>query len=183
MISLVLDQSTRAVGFAVLDTDKPMVTERGILTGSLLQHGVITTRASSHLMDRLNVIRADIGELIRAYAVEEIVIENTGFFSQTGGRAHNASVLAAVNALIRDLAKERKLPLYKQSPNTIKKEATGYGGADKEDVKGAVCILWEIARHNLIDDNHADALAGAYTWLHRGPGVRATTKEKGVKPR
>lgn len=176
MITLLLDQATHTSGFAVLNDADITVKDTGIVPGKLLGHGVITTPPKAQLIDRLQILRCDIRELITAYKVEELVIENTVFMRQRGGKS--ANVLVAVDSLCNDLSKEYKIPLYRQNPKTIKLTATGDGSAEKQEVTRAVIQIWGIPDWRIKDDNHADVLAAAYTWLHKGPEIRAKKLEK-----
>jgi len=172
--SLVLDQSTTTVGYAIVAEDPETLVSFGV-TGRLIQHGVIETPRVG-LLDRLNVIRADLRELISTYKPDEMVIENTMFIAQRSGQTAHA--MAAIYALCQEIAKERNLDFYTQNPRTIKKLLTSDGSADKAEVTEVVKRVWGLSQYQIIDDNHADALAAAYVWLYRGEDVRA---EKALK--
>lgn len=173
--SLVIDQSTTTCGFAVVEEDPNTPISFGVF-GRLLDHGIITTPSGAAMIDRLNVIRADLESLISAYRPNELVCENTMFFRQRSGQANAA--MAAVYALMQDLAKAHSMAFYSQNPATIKLRATGHGNATKQEMIDAVCHLWGLTPSRIRDDNHADALAGAYVWLYRADEVRRAAADK-----
>ena len=180
--SLVLDQSTTTCGFAVVEEDPNTPISFGVF-GRLLDHGIITTPSGAAMIDRPNVIRADLstgpGAIIATYRPDELVCENTMFFKQRSGAANAA--MAAVYALMQDLAKAHGMAFYSQNPATIKLRATGHGNATKQEMIDAVCHLWGLTPSRIRDDNHADALAGAYVWLYRADEVRRAAALKKVK--
>lgn len=173
--SLVIDQSTTTCGFAVVVEDASTPISFGVF-GRLLTHGIITTPAKAPMIDRLNVIRADVQSLITSYRPDELVCENTMFFRQRSGQANAA--MAAVYALVQDMAKAAGMAFYSQNPATIKLRATGHGNATKQEMIAAVCHLWGMQPSQIRDDNHADALAGAYVWLYRADEVRRSHAQK-----
>lgn len=177
MRSLVLDQATEKLGYAIVEEDPSTPISFGVY-GRLIQHGRIIAPAGARLIDRLNVIRADLRALIQKYKPNELVIENTMFFRQQSGQTNHA--MAAIFQLCKDMAEVHGLAFYTQHPNTIKLKMTGDGRADKEKVKEAVSRCWGIPIYKLRDDNHSDALAGAYIWLVMGEELRAAalTKKK-----
>lgn len=176
MITLVLDQATVKTGFAVLKHGEATLTPSGFIMGKLLAHGIIEAPAKGQMVDRLTVIRSDIRELINTYHPNELVIENTAFF-----KFPTANALQAVAALCNDLAKEFRIPLYSQTPMSIKKAATGSIKADKIEMIGRACELWAIPRSDIKDDNHADALCAAYRWILKCKEAREKRRLKRAK--
>lgn len=178
MRSLVIDQATQNLGYAVVEDDPNFPVSFGVC-GRLIQHGCIIAPVSPKLIDRLNVILADIRGIIRKYQVQEMVIEDTMFFRQRGGKTNHA--MAAIFQMCRGVAAEHFIPIYYQNPNTIKLKMTGSGKATKEMVKEAVIRNWGIPGFRIQDDNHSDALAGAYVWLGRGDEKREKKSKKGKR--
>lgn len=175
--SLVLDQSTTTVGWAVINNDPEHVVGYGV-NGRLINHGVITTPKNLDAFGRICVIESDLKHLIKAFPmVSEVIVEDLANISQLTGSTQQA--LAWVLFAIEKLCRENKLALFKQNPATVKKIATTNGKADKEQMKQAAMELWDLSQ--VFDDNHADALCGAYAWLFQGdekrlPKVRKLTK-------
>lgn len=178
MRSLVLDQATVKTGFAIVDDEVDQFLNYGV-RGKLVKHGRITALASLPLVDRINSMRDDLLALIRQYQVREIVAEDTRFIVQRS--ANTSHAMAGALMVVQDVAKKTGLPLYYQAPSHIKSVFTGYGNADKEQVIEAVTCIWRIPRSQVLDDNHADALAGAYVWLYEGEAVREKQKAKARK--
>lgn len=179
--ALVLDQATVKTGFAVVDFDPGCPVSFGV-DGRLIAHGLITAPVNAGLLDRLHIIRADLKSLVATYKPTELVIENTLFYTQKSGQTNNA--MSAIFYLCQDVAKEAGIAFYSQYPQTIKAHVCGNGNASKEEVKQGVCIVWGLNPRKIRDDNHADALAGAYVWLFRAEEVRAEAlAKKGKKKR
>ena len=164
--ALVLDQSTRITGYAVVQEDPDFPVTHGV-TGRLLSHGIIEIPNLSSTLDRISIILADIKLLIGCHKPDEIVLENTNCIGRNN-KTQNA--LGAMVLAIRELAAEKGLPVYMQNPKTIKKVFTGNGDATKQDIKDTIPTMWGPVK--IYDDNHADALAAAFTWLYRGDEVR-----------
>lgn len=174
--SLIIDQASYVCGYAIVEDDPSCYVSYGI-TGRLIQHGVIRLRKSASLFHRLDILEADIKALHKRYKFDEIVMEDTLHFVERSVQAKVA--MGAVYQKIIEIAQKLGLPKpYTQNPKSIKKDVTGNGDATKDDVKEAVARMWGMNRWQLIDDNHADALAGALRWLVLGDQIREKRKEK-----
>jgi Holliday junction resolvasome RuvABC endonuclease subunit len=175
--SLVVDQSTTCTGFAIIEHDPEAEVSYGTM-GRLIQHGRLKLKGKEAL-PRMIELRADLLALCKEFAIDEIVYEQTAAIMQRSA-ATNEAMAGAVIA-VKHTAKELSLPCYSQNPSTIKKRFTGSGKADKEAIMAAVVTNWGIPRGKILDDNHADSLAGAYVWLNMADEIRVKTKEKKVK--
>lgn len=175
MRTLVLDQSSSCTGFALVEDDPTVPVKYGAY-GRILHHGRITTPSKYGLLDRLNILRADLENLLDGhYPVDEIVMENTQFSQRS---SDGAGATGAVIRVIKDLAKKRGLAVYFQHPTTVKKCASGKGNADKDEMISAARDLWELPNYKIKDHNHADALCGAFVWLVMGDEIRAKSEAK-----
>jgi Holliday junction resolvasome RuvABC endonuclease subunit len=180
--SLVLDQSTTTVGWAVINDDPDAQMGYGI-NGKLFEHGVITTPSKLDAFGRITIIEEDLVAILRKFSlIEEIIVEDLMNISQMTGATQQA--LAWVLYVIKKITVDRGLKLFKQNPTTVKKLCALNGKADKEEMKQAAMASWNLK--SVIDDNHADALCGAYAWLFQGdekrlPKVKKLKKKKAGK--
>ena len=150
MIILGIDPGLATVGFGVVEKQKSKIT--------LIDFGIISTRAGVALPKRLSVIYEDIQELIRHYdpecaAFEELFFNKNIKTALTVAHARGVSVIAANNLLGSD-------NLYEYTPLQVKQAVCGYGRADKNQMQQMVKALLnmkDIAR----PDDAADALAVA----------------------
>lgn len=160
--ALFVDQSTTTCGYAAIRLGTADVRLK-VATVDLLGHGRITTPPRAGLVGRINIIAADITHLLERYQINELVVEDTQHLNTQYQGTHGSQ---AVLYKLRELAEARGIPLYKLHPSTIKKQMTGSGKASKDEVQLAVELAWEMEPKHIKDNNHADALAGAWVWSH-----------------
>jgi len=173
MRSLVVDQASKIVGFAIVEDCEKTPVSFGV-TGKLIIHGIVTAPADVMTYDRNNIIARDIETLAAKYNVDNLVVENTNF-KQKNKAASNA--LGSLMMALGYLAKRKGLAFYAQPVASIKKDAAGNGRANKDEMIAAAMHLWGFGRHQIKDDNHADALCAAYRWLGLTPEKREKNRE------
>lgn len=101
---------------------------------------------------RLVTLRTRVDELLQQGRVDLAVIE--GFVVHSNA----AATIGMVHGAIRSLLIARRVPYALVAPATLKKYATGRGGAAKPDMR---MELYKRAGIDLPDDNQVDAW-----WLH-----------------
>ena len=176
--SLVVDQSTTCTGWAIVEHDPHAEVSYGTC-GKLIAHGVMRLKAAAPIA-RMCELNADILDAHAKYGgFDEIVYENTAHITQKSAATNEA--MAGATIVVKDAAKTLNVPVYSQNPMTLKKRFTGNGHADKDAIIAAVVTNWGMPRKDIINGDHADALAGAYVWLNMADELRAKTKEKKVK--
>lgn len=99
-------------------------------------------------------------ELINTYEPDEVAIENP-FYAQN---IRTAITLGQVRGATLVAVASHNCSLYEYSPLEIKKAVTGYGQADKNQVKTMVRTLLNIEDEK-IETDASDALATAYCHL------------------
>jgi Holliday junction resolvasome RuvABC endonuclease subunit len=175
-MSLILDQSTKSTGYAVCEESKTIEISYGVF-GRIWEHGVLIPNGKDPV-NKIISLKQDIRELIQEYSIDEIIMENT---SWRGKNFHTDAVLGMLSVELKRLAKAHFIPIYLQHPSRVKKALTGKGNADKAEVIKNVVTSMGIPRKDIINDDHADALAGLYAWCAQGPNKREDRYRVGAK--
>ncbi|MGD2295864.1 MAG: crossover junction endodeoxyribonuclease RuvC [Candidatus Aminicenantes bacterium] len=148
-----IDPSVKSTGYSILEYSGDDY--------SVLAYGVIKPSRQKVFHHKINEIKRAIEGLIQDYKPEEVAIENP-FYAQniktaiTLGQVRGATLIA--------VASQGK-PLYEYSALEIKKAVTGYGQADKHQVKTMVKTLLNI-EDDRMETDASDALATAYCHLN-----------------
>jgi len=148
-----IDPSIRSTGFGIIEYAQNNYTVIG--------YGVIKPSRRLLFHHKINEIKNQIEKLISAYCPDEIAIENP-FYAQniktaiTLGQVRGATLVAVAS---------HDCSLFEYSPLEIKKAVTGYGRADKNQVKTMVKALLHIEDEKMEADA-SDALAAAICHLN-----------------
>jgi crossover junction endodeoxyribonuclease RuvC len=148
-----IDPSSQATGFGLIESDGG--------DAAVLAYGAIKPSRKAGLPGKLLEIRAGIADIILRHRPEEIAVENP-FFARN---ARTALILGQVRGAILVAVAEAGLPLFEYSALEIKKAVTGYGQAEKNQVKVMIRALLRIEDEGLEEDA-ADALACALCHLN-----------------
>ncbi len=150
MVVLGLDPGTASTGYGIIEA----------LDGQLsaVTYGVIRTPANEDTSIRLQMIFAEINELIDTYqpdgaGIEELFFGRNITTAISVGQARGVLLLALANA---------NIPVGEYSPPKIKDTVTGYGNANKAQVQLMVRNLLDLEETPRPDDA-ADGLAVAIT--------------------
>ena len=149
MIILGIDPGIGRVGYGIIEK-----------TGSKLKavtYGCIETPKTDDHGLRLQMIKTDLGKIIREYKPEVIVIEKL-FFQKN---VKTAGVVGEARGVILLLASESGARVLEVGPGQVKQALTGYGNADKKQMQQMVKIIFKLEKIPKPDDA-ADALAVAY---------------------
>ena len=128
---------------------------------SVVDFGVVTTKAGEDIFDRLKQVYDGISEIIARIKPDCVAIEELFFNTNTTtalkvAEARGILILAAMNAGI---------PVFEYTPLQVKQAVTGYGRADKNQVQQMIKILLNLEKIPKPDDA-ADALAIAICGAH-----------------
>jgi crossover junction endodeoxyribonuclease RuvC len=154
MIILGIDPGLASTGFGAIRCDKA--------TPSIVKCGYIKTSAKEHVSDRLFQIYSDINQLIRSLNPDLIAIENV--FSLV--RYPKAGILlGGVLGIIYLSVSQNNVSMIEITTKEVKNSLTGYGGANKYQVREAIKNLLQMTD---VKSFHAtDALAIALTAFYR----------------
>lgn len=148
-----IDPSLQSTGFGVIE-------ENGTSYIPVV-YGIVKPSPKLSFPSRLNEIRTELEKVIVSFEPDEVAIENA-FYAQNIRTALSlgqvrGAVLVAVAAQAREL--------FEYSALEIKKAVTGYGQADKNQVRVMVKTLLNL-EDNALSLDASDALAAAICHLN-----------------
>ncbi len=158
MIILGIDPGTTRVGYAVIkknDSDNL----------NLLTCGCLESK-NKEQKNRLKEITDLISDLILKYHPEILAIEKL-FFTKN---AKTALAVAEARGVI--IESSSNLDIREFTPLEVKVAITGYGKAEKEQVKKMACRILKLEKMPKIDDT-SDAIAIALTACYTNPKLSA----------
>ena len=148
-----IDPSVQSTGFGIIEYSNN--------TYTVLSHGVIKPSRQQLFHHRINEIKSRLEELIKEYRPEEVAIENP-FYSRN---IRTAITLGQVRGAALVAVASHNCSLHDYSPLEVKKSVTGYGQAEKDQVRTMVKTLLNIQDEKLETDA-SDALATALCHLN-----------------
>jgi crossover junction endodeoxyribonuclease RuvC len=148
-----IDPSIQSTGFGIIEYSNN--------TYTVINCGVIKPSRRKLFHHKINEIKSRLDELIAEFEPDEVAIENP-FYAQniktalTLGQVRGATLVAVAS---------HNCSLYEYSPLEIKKAVTGYGQADKNQVRIMVQTLLKV-KDKMLETDASDALATAYCHLN-----------------
>lgn len=155
MTILGIDPGIATVGYGLIQYENGCF--RTIATGA------IETPAGIDVEDRIEMVYDDLCELIKMYSPTEMSIEE--LFFNTNQKT--AIAVAEARGAILLAAKKNRLNIAEYTPIQVKLAVTGYGRAEKKQVREMVKIILGLPKVPKPDDA-ADALALAICHAHCG---------------
>lgn len=151
MRALGVDPGSLITGYGVVDFDGSSL--------NLIAEGRVRMKGDDPFSFRLKKIYDQITDIIEQYRPEQAAVEALIFAKNANsafklGQARGAAILCAANA---------GLEVFEYAPLEIKKNVTGYGRADKRQVRHMVRVL--LNTNSIKDGNISDALAVAICHL------------------
>jgi crossover junction endodeoxyribonuclease RuvC len=126
LIVLGIDPGTATTGYGVVARD-----ETGRSPASLVECGVIRTRAREALAVRLLEIHEGVSELLARHRPHAIAVEDV-FYAKN---VRTTVVLGHARGVILLAAQQARVTIHELTPAEIKKAVVGAGGATKEQVQ------------------------------------------------
>ncbi len=148
-----IDPSIQSTGFGIIEYSND--------TYTVLNCGVIKPSRRKLFHHKINEIKSRLEDLIATFEPDEVAIENP-FYARN---IKTAITLGQVKGAALVAVASYKCALYEYSPLEIKKAVTGYGQADKNQVRTMVQILLNI-KDKKLETDASDALATAYCHLN-----------------
>ena len=148
MIILGIDPGIATVGYGIIKKSNKEI--------KCLDFGTIKTDPSWTAGERLKKINNELNKLIKRYKPNILAIENIYFFKNL----KTAMPVSQAKGVILFTAAKKKIPVHEFTPLQIKTAVTGYGRADKKQIKEMIKILLNLKEAPKSDDA-ADALGAA----------------------
>lgn len=145
MIIIGLDPGSRFTGYGVISFDGRNVQH--------LDHGVITNSASTNLANRLRVIGEELSSVFAQHKPNHVVVEKIF----VGKNVDSAFKLGHVRGVAFYEACRAGAFVAEYTAREVKKGISGYGAAEKEQIRFLICNYLKIQANIQIDA--ADALA------------------------
>ena len=163
MVIIGIDPGYAIVGFGVLKYVGNKLT--------VLEHGRITTEANTPFALRLLTIHEKLRQLFSQYKPDCVAIEQLYFNTNTKTAISVAQSRGAIllTAIMSGSA------IYEYTPLQVKMAVTGYGQANKDQIRYMVKALLNL-RNELKSDDVADALAVAVCHAHTSGVASAAYK-------
>lgn len=158
MIIAGIDPGVEKTGFGIIEY------ERG--KASLLDCGCIKTSKKQSLPSRLSEIANDAKDLMLKHRPDAAVFEEV-FFSKN---VKTAIKVSHSRGVLMEALNDLGIPVYELNPMQIKMSVTGYGRAEKSQIKKMVKTLLNIAQ-DIRSDDAADALACALAFIGINPKI------------
>ena len=148
MIILGIDPGTVAMGYGILENEGDKTT--------LIDYGVLTTKARSPIGERLSFLYKELEKIISksqpdAVAVEQPFVAKNIKSALAIGRAQAVAILAASN---------QGIPAYEYTPAQVKQRVANYGASSKEQIQEMVRLQLGL-KETPEPSDAADALAVA----------------------
>lgn len=150
-----IDPGTAVCGFGVVAVGS---THRA----SLIECGVVRTRPTDPLPNRLLLIFDTVNELIERHRPDAVAIENVFH----GRNTRTALVLGHARGVLMVVAERARVPVVEITPAEVKRAVTGSGRATKDQVGAMVARLLNL-RSPPRPSDAADGVAIALTHLLR----------------
>lgn len=171
MIVLGIDPGTANTGYGVVKGDGPAAV-------SLVECGVIRTRARDPLPARLREIHDGVTELIARHRPDALSIEDV-FYARN---VRTTVVLGHARGVILLAAEVARLDIHEYPPAEIKKAVVGTGAATKEQVQFMLTRLLRLKSVPQPSDA-ADGVAAALAYLMSAnvPRLPARGRERAMR--
>ncbi len=151
MIVLGIDPGTGRCGWAVLDFSVPQ-------KPTVITYGCFEYASSLSLPERLVLIEHDITEVLNKFKPSLMAIETLLF----NRNITTAMAVAEARGVIQLCGAKQGIKIQDCGPSQIKMAVTGYGRADKAQIKQMVQMQLRLEKMHKLDDA-IDALAIAMT--------------------
>jgi crossover junction endodeoxyribonuclease RuvC len=163
-----IDPSVQSTGFGIIEFSDDSY--------SVLEYGAIKPSRRLPFLHKINTIRNRLEKIIRTHEPDEVAIEDP-FYAQN---VKTAIALGQVRGAVLVAVASQNCPLFEYSALEIKKAVTGYGRADKAQVKTMIKTLLDMKEKEMGTDA-ADALAAAFCHLNTRMFQRQVESSQGKR--
>ena len=159
MVIVGIDPGTARCGFGVIEQNGGSL--------RLLECGLIDTPAGTPTAERLTAIFSRLNNLIALHAPQAVAVEELFY----GNNAKTAMAVGQARGVVLLAAATNNVETAEYTPPQIKSAVTGYGKADKEQVRSMVKTilnLSELKGHDDVSDALAVAICHAFSYRMAG---------------
>jgi len=149
-----IDPGTATTGYGVIEADSQDC--------RLITFGTVRTTPSHTRAERLRIIHEQLSGLIQTHGPHAVVVEQL-FFSRN---VSTAMAVGEARGIVLLAAAQRGLPVHEYTPSAVKQSLSGWGRADKNEMKQMVAMALDLPKPPSPDDA-ADALAIALCHLYQ----------------
>lgn len=153
MIILGIDPGTATTGFGIIEQNKNQP--------KLVDFGIISTKKTLGDAERLEILAADLDELIKKFKPKAVGVEK--LFLTTNQKT--VMTVSQARGVVLLVCQKHKIPIFEFTPLQVKNFICGYGKAEKKQVQYVVQKTFKLKTPPKPDDA-ADALAIALCAAH-----------------
>ena len=145
-----IDPGTVCCGYGIVD-----VSGKG-RSAVFVTCGDVRMNSKKPLPERLKILYNSLGKVIAQYSPAHLCMEKIFYHKSI----RSTLTLGAARGIIMLLAAENSIPLYEYNSTELKMALTGYGRAEKRQVKDMVIRILSLdSSSESISDDSSDALA------------------------
>lgn len=159
LIVLGVDPGLSCAGFAII--------QKNGSSPLLIQEGYFSTKPSLSIHERIGLFYDHFDHLVKQYSVNILALE-TPFL---GKNAQNFLKLGYLRGVLYLIARQHLLMVHEFSPCEVKKQITGFGGAQKDQV-ARVLIRFIPSLSNSLKHDVTDAIAISLCGMWQGHNQR-----------
>ena len=142
-----IDPGFSCTGYCVAQKDSNKI--------KLLDYGTLKMKSTKSLIERVGIFNTTIKEKIEKHSVDSIALE-TSFL---GKNAQSFLKLGYLRGCLYLMAGEKRLELFEYSPAEVKKQITGHGRAEKDQMARFLKIMFPSLEFKTYDTTDAIAIA------------------------
>jgi len=117
--------------------------------------GDIRMSSKKPLPDRLKIVYDSLKQVIAEHRPSQLCLEKIFYHKSI----RSAFALGSTRGIVMLLAAENFMPLFEYNPTEMKMALTGYGRAEKRQVRDMVIRILKLDRSSDISEDSSDALA------------------------
>ena len=117
--------------------------------------GDIRMSSKKPLPDRLKIVYDSLKQVIEEHRPSQLCMEKIFYHKSI----RSAFALGLTRGIVMLLAAENSMPLFEYNPTEMKMALTGYGRAEKRQVRDMVIRILKLERTSDISEDSSDALA------------------------
>lgn len=148
-----IDPGLASCGYALVENENEKF--------KIIECGTIKTSPENPLEKRIKKIYEKVFKIMKKYRPERVILEEI-FFNKN---VKTAILTGEVKGVIKLVCAQLEIPLSEYNPVYVKQAITGYGKADKKQVRFMVTKIFNLNNKKNYSDDLYDALALSFCYL------------------